>query len=161
MAYATVSDLMLGDIALGTAVSPEKYLQEAEEDVDIALGQVYAMPYDVEAPGAVPHTVILLRRIVSRLASGRLILAQAIGGEDRQLQAYGKHLIDEAEAVIHAIVNGTLDFEGPEPIEGAAQFTGPSIVNYDAASAVDTFYETFMGPAPAVAAPTPIWRPGG
>lgn len=163
MPYATENDLMLGDMLLGPAVSPEKYLQEAEEDVDIALGDSFEMPYDVDDPNAIERTVILLRRITARLASGRLILAQAIGGEDQSLQAYGKHLISEAEQVLTAIRNGSLDFEGPTPIEGAVEYTGPTVYNYDSESAVDSFYDYFMGANPVPLPPgagRPVWRPG-
>lgn len=161
--YATAGDLMLGDMALGTAVSPDKYIQEAEEDVDIAIGEVYEMPYDVASPDAVERTVILLRRITARLASGRLILAQAIGGEDQSLQAYGRHLIEEAEAVMNAIIDGRLEFEGPEPIVGATEYTGPTVYNHDKASAVDSFYEAFLphrGTSPP-GGTGPVWAPGG
>ena len=153
MPYAEVDDLMLGDMALGPAVSPEKYIQEAQEDVNISLGQVYEMPVSM-GQDTPDRTKILLRRITARLASGRLILAQAIGGEDSQLQAYGRHLVDEAEAVLSAILDGRIDLEGPNRVEGAAETTGPTIDNYDKTSGVDAFYEHFMGTSP-------VWHPGG
>lgn len=162
--YADEEDLLLGDLPLSSAISVEKFIKDAADEIDVRIGHVYAVPV-VNGVGdaALPEmTVTILRIANSRLASGRLLMAQAQAAQNAELHAYGQYLINEAETLIGSIASGGIDLEGVEPVPAAGQTTGPTVANVDSHSAVEAFYQTFMDPA--VVGPVeptgPVWAPG-
>lgn len=163
--YAEEEDLLLGDMPLSSAISVEKFISDAADEIDVRIGHLYVVPVVVEptdpADAPAPLTVTTLRIANARLASGRLLMAQAQAAQDANLHAYGAYLVQEAETLITNIANGMLDLDvapAPSEITGTS---APTVHNPDAASAVDEFYGAFMRPPPAgVPLPSPVWAPG-
>lgn len=158
MPYSTVDDLLLGDMPLGSKVDPIRFVQDAADEIDSVLGFRYVTPIDIaDTASTARHVKLLLKRINNHLASGRLILAVDVGGEDSVLHAYGVSLIQEAIAWLTQIVN-SMTLEGAEEKPGEDASTGPSIMNEDEFSAVATFYDFVM--KPGLAGISPWWEPG-
>lgn len=156
--YSTVDDLLLGDIPLGSRVDANKFVQDAADEMDSALGFIYVTPIDTSATGVPRHVGLLLKRINNHLASGRLILAVSAGGEDTMVQAYGLSLIKAALDLLVRITSGTV-LEGVPLHNPADANTGATVKNVDANSGVEMFYDYFM--TPGVWQPDPVWVPGG
>jgi len=101
MTWATPDDLLLGDLTYAH-LDPERYLSIAEDEMSASLGVMYPLP--IPGPsGLSDHNAVALKIIQSRLASGRLLLALAAGGEDRELHAYGQHLVEAARGDLHRV----------------------------------------------------------
>jgi len=157
--YSSADDLLLGDLPLGAAVDREKYVADAADEIDSAIGHVYATPVDMTEGGPVArHSRLLLKRINNHLATGRIILAVSIGGEDDSLQAYGRSLIREAHAALGDIATGAVELIGAETVEGGDVTNGPVVVNFDQYSGVDAFYDNVMRVELGQA--SPAWAPG-
>lgn len=113
----------------------------ASDEVDSHLGKRYVVPLnfsDDQADGYIaPHSQLAVQRIANFLASGRLILAQAVGGEDNRLQRYGEYLVMQAlEELVGLIVDGAV-----EQVEADAR--GPGIAQEDTDSPIAAYYANF------------------
>lgn len=139
--YSSTGDLLLGDMELGENFDSERYVRAAHNEINSRLGFIYVLPIEVEAESA---SALLLNKICNFLASGRLILAQAVGGEDQQVQAYGRSLIRDAFTELGLILNGDLPLQDAELIGGSPAARVPSIKNRDAVSAVEAFEDEFF-----------------
>jgi len=91
MTWAQEHDLLLGDLETGY-LDKTQYLEFAEDEINACLGVYYVLPL----PTLSTHNQLTLKVTQARLASGRLFLALASGGEDSELHAYGRHLIELA-----------------------------------------------------------------
>lgn len=150
MAYAGVSDLLLGDVPLGAATDPEVWLERGAEEIDSRLGTRYVLPFPATLA---PHSVLLLKRINALLATGRLLMA-IDGGNDDDLHAYGRDLVLQANNELNQLVAGRLELDGAEVVDAVAGTRGPSIINQDAFSATAAFEAYTMAGANA------YWQPG-
>lgn len=137
MAYCEESDLMTGDLTIGPRVDKPSYIDGAADEMDVILGILYETPISVG--GLSDSSAKLLKKINRFMASGRLIMALAAGGEDSELHAYGWSLVQQAQADLHCIANGSLKLEGATAKDGALGARGPSIVNRDNESATEVF----------------------
>lgn len=157
--------MLTGGLTFPRTLDPEKYVQDATDEIDSAIGARYVTPVDVDDNSPVArHSRLLLKRINNWLASGRMILAVATPTEHSQVHAYGRSLIRDALAALELIRTGQVDLEGAQPAEGATQGDPmPTTINSDAVSAVDSFEQRFMGPGVPgeVLSPVPTWFPGG
>lgn len=150
MPYCTVDDLLTGDIPLGTALNPDKYVQDAADEIDSKIGFIYKVPVDVNTAPA-PVT-LLLKRLNVHLATGRLITAATISAEDENLNAYGKSLIDDVELTLAKIAAGEAQLPdiplAPTNTTGSRGPVrqGPQISNGDPESNVDAFYDRILNP---------------
>lgn len=151
MPYASQTDLMLGDILVAPSINLDAVITDASHEIDARVGEVYVVPLT----GLSTHHQALIKLICARLATGRLILAVAAGGEDRALQAYGKSLVDMAYADIERIVCRHIVLSGVAESGPAMSSNLPGIINADAASAV-TGFENFVMRGDATA----WWEPG-
>lgn len=159
MAYSEVADLLIGDIPLGTRVDPQKFVNEATDEVDSQIGVLYETPIEMNEAGPVArHARLLLKRVANHLASGRLILALAAGDEDTTVHAYGMSMVREARGVLNQIAAGLVDLPGATKHEVVGQSNGASIKNYDEFSGVDAFYDMVMRVDAGVTPPR--WAPG-
>ena len=159
MAYSAEADLLIGDMMLSGTVDKTKFIDGAAEEIDAKLGFIYKLPLNpldeaVELPLA---QRLLLKTINNKLASGELIMAVAIGGEDTALHAYGNRLVQEAKAELLLLANGVVDLSA-ERLTGETDTATldrvPGIKNHDEESAVDAFENAFMRSKPF------YWRPG-
>lgn len=158
-AYCTTGDLLTGDIPTTAALTPEKAVQDAADEIDSKIGFRYSTPVDITPTGPTPRPVtLLLKRLNAHLASGRLIMAAAASGSQDNVHAYGASLVREASRTLNAIADGTLDLDGLEPL---VPFTpkAPLIHNEDATSQVENFYNAVTSPL-VFGLPSPF-RPAG
>jgi hypothetical protein len=153
---------MLGDIQASAALSPQKYVNDAADEIDSKIGFTYETPipaYQADGITPTPRPVtLLLKRLTSHLATGRLIMAAYSAQEDARLNAYGQSLVDEVDATIAAIISGELPLPGvpasstPLPGAGDGEYVTPigaGINNIDAYSQVEAFYGYFNPANPA------------
>ena len=148
MSYSDVTDLLVGDIRINSALDPQKYVQDASDEVDSIIGFRYATPVDMTDPGTVSRPArLLLKRVANFLATGRLIIAAAASGEDKQLHAYGKSLVDQALYCLKEIAAGEILLPGAAPATDVSPIiSGPLIYNKDKTSNVDDFYDKILAP---------------
>lgn len=145
--YSTDEQLLVGDI---TFASGEKntYRVAAQNEIFAKLGQRFTIPLQPPVGG---YEYLILSTIEIKLASGRLIMSKAAASEDKDVQAYGYFLIKEALGTLEMILGGQIDL--PSCAQTPAQISSgnaPSIIQGDAASGVDAFYNwaTVPGPVP-------------
>lgn len=162
MAYSAPADLLLGDMPLSAALDKAKFVQDAADEIDSAIGARYITPVPMAEPTP-RHVQLYLKRINNALATGRLILAVAVGGEDTQLHAYGLSLVNEARMALTAIADGSYEL-ADVPLTPTQTLTssGPAVVNVDASSGVEAFYGFISEPKWTEPIPSlsPRWRPG-
>lgn len=147
-AYCMVTDLLTGNIPTPAAVDPQKFVQDAADEIDSQIGFVYRTPVDIADSSPVVRPVrLLLKRLNVFLATGRLILAVDGGGEDKQLHAYGLKLIEDALMSLSMIANGQINLEGAPKLPGQEKTVmGPLVSNADSESSVEAFYNRVANP---------------
>lgn len=165
--YSVPADMLLGDLPVAVSVNKQKYVNDAADEVDSIIGVRYATPLDVSDTGTIPrYARLFIKRVANNLATGRLILAVAAGGEDNQIHAYGWSLIQTSLDALKQIADGTYDIVGADPADPDAttRVTGPAIAGGDATSGVDAFYglvSVYQPPGPVPLLVGPRWEPGG
>lgn len=148
MAYCAKEDLLTGDIPLaGKYGDGTSFVNLAADEIDGQIGHIYVTPvvFDESTPekaARVRPAKLLLKKINLLLASGRIVLDMAAGGEDDNLHAYGKSMHDEAVLLLNQISSGKIVLtDAPVLAEDAGNLnTGPSIVQDDPYSLVEGFY---------------------
>lgn len=158
MTYCEADDLLVGSIPLPDYLNQEKVVSDAADEIDTYIGFRYTTPVVLADTPANRPAILLLKRINSHLASGRLLMEVAAPTENIELNAYAKRLVDEALLALTAIKNGEIIL-GDAPIlpgtEGSV--TGPLQYNKDSKSQVDAFYDEIVwAPWPAVNS-APVW----
>lgn len=155
MAYSGVDDLLLGDLIIAESVDRQKFVDLAAREIDSKLGWVYELPLHAQGEDPVTatswellpqHQVDTLKDINNKLASGRLILSLAIGGEEVQLHALGWHYVNSALEDLMVIANGTVDLDAVRIGATSPSFrdTVPSISQYDDESLLLGFEQGVM-----------------
>lgn len=159
--YSTKQDLLLKGTELGDGEA-EKFIALAADDIESALGRIYDIPLTPVAPATEfrPHIALLLKKISNLLASGRLIMASAANGDLDTTDAYGASLVREGTDLLQQIASGIIDIDAVGPGGAVADDGGPILVNHDARSGVDAFYD-FATADPWGAGPVVPWAPGG
>lgn len=155
MAYCTKDDLLTGSIPLaGKYGDGTPFVNLAADEIDGQIGHIYTTPveFDESTPektAAVRPAKLLLKKINLLLASGRIILDMAAGGEDDNLHAYGQSMWMEAKGLLDAISSGKIVLVGAPELPDTADNanTGPSIVQEDPYSLVEGFYTRYSQPA--------------
>jgi len=156
VAYSAVEDLLTGNIPTPGYLSPQKYVDDAADEIDSKIGFLYKTPVVVteENPVGTPNPVarpvrLLLKRLNNFLASGRLLMAASAGGEDDRVHAYGWSLVQDATLALQQIAEGKILLEGVEPADGntdGVPVTAPLIYNEDPESNVSAFYDRIVNP---------------
>ena len=158
--YCVEDDLLLGDMTLSAAISAAKFIADSADEIDVRIGRIYTTPIvfaDLDTTSK-----LVLKIANARLASGRMLMAQAQAAQDDSLHAYGMYLIKEAENTIGSIENNRLPLDGATLRDDLIDTPAPSIRNHDADSPVEAFYDEFFGGGGMSPVPSsPIWRPGG
>jgi hypothetical protein len=127
MAYSDASDLLIGDVIISGSIDKEQFIQGAADEIDSKIGWLYQTPIKVEGdPSADPpipalprHEALLLKGINNKLASGRLIMALDVAGEQTTLHAYGARMVKEAMDELLMIANGDIDLHAPRNEDAA------------------------------------------
>ena len=156
MAYSVVADLLTGDVPTPGYLSPQKYIDDAADEIDSKIGFIYKTPVIIteENPVGTPNPVVrpvrlLLKRLNNFLASGRLIMAVSAAGEDDRLHAYGYSLVQDATLALMQISEGKLPLDGVERLDetdGEVSVTAPLFYNEDLESNVSAFYDRIVNP---------------
>lgn len=148
VAYSEVADLLTGKIPTPSSLDPQKYVDDATDEIDSKIGLIYKTPIDLGEFSDVPRPVrLLLKRINNFLASGRLILAVASPQEQANLHAYGWSLVREATAALDSIASGEVTIDGAERLtDDTVAITAPLISNVDSESNVEAFYDRLANP---------------
>lgn len=151
--------MLLGDMSVSPTVDKDAYVEDAANEIDSRIGVRYETPINVgEGTTLAHHSIMLLKKLNNHLATGRFIMAEAIGGEDSSVHAYGVFMVQSALREIDMIRSGEIDLEGvDERFSGVDDSTGPTIYNEDATPAVQTFYDNVMSPPSFF---PPSWSPG-
>ena len=143
MAYCEAGDLLLGNVPI--PVTAGKYVTDAADEMDSHLGLTYVTPVvlDENIP-AQRSGFLLLKRINTWLASGRLLMALDAAGEDDQLHQYAEYLVSNALLALGKITDGSISLPGAEPINPEVnRVTGPMATWGDDTSPVEAFDDTF------------------
>lgn len=151
MPYSAVEDMLIGQTALPKGLDPQKYVDDAADEIDSAIGFIYLTPVDMSDTSPVIRPVrLLLKRLNNHLATGRFITAISSNSQRTDLQPYGASLIREVLAVLQQIQNGELALTGAPllPALPGEELppTGPLIYNVDPESQVEAFYDRIANP---------------
>lgn len=154
MPYCAPTDLLIGDIPLaGKYGDGTAFVQLAADEIDSQIGHIYVTPvlFDESTPekiATVRPAKLLLKKINTLLASGRIVLDQAAGAEDDRLHAYGRSMVNEALKLLEKIMNREIQLTDAPLLteEAAREYTGPQVINEDAYSQVEAFYDRFQSP---------------
>lgn len=117
MAYCVEADLLLEGLPLGNNpgdLMKPKYIEAAADEMDIILGQIYAIPIVYPDTPQNRLTGKFLKQVNSWLATGRIIIAFTITREDQQLNAYGRQLVNGALKALNDLVAGLGSLPGVE-----------------------------------------------
>lgn len=149
MSYCVIGDLLTGSIPTPAYLTPQKYVDDAADEMDSYLGIKYTTPVslNINIPEQRPG-YLMLKRINAHLATGRLILAVAAGGEDKNLNAYGASLVESAINALTELTEGQYVLVGASPLPGATvgNSNAPLLFNIDKTSAVEDFYDRLINP---------------
>lgn len=159
--YCNPEDLLLGDMTLSSAISPEKFIADSADEIDVRISRVYITPVDLASPELENSAKLTLKIANARLASGRMLMAQAQAAQDESLHAYAMYLIGEAETTIASIENSRLPLDGAPIRTDLLDTPAPIVSNLDAESPVEAFYGEFFGGQGSLMPTSPIWRPHG
>jgi hypothetical protein len=161
VAYCEKTDLLTGDIPLaGRYGDGQRFVDLAADEIDAQIGHIYVTPivFDESTPEKAARlrpAKLLLKKINTLLASGRIILDMAAGGEDDRLHAYGKSMHDEAVLLLNSITSGQIALtDAPVLAEDVDADNGPTIAQDDPYSLVEGFYKQYgrspLAPVPAI-----------
>ena len=146
--YCTKDDLLTGDIPLaGKYGDGTAFVQLAADEIDAQIGHIYVTPvvFDEDTPEKVAKvrpSKLLLKKINTLLASGRIVLDMAAGTEDDRLHAYGKSMHDEAILLLNMLSSRDILLVDAPKIEDEAddENTAVSVIQADPYSLVEGFY---------------------
>jgi hypothetical protein len=172
VAYCTKSDLLIGDIPLAAKYGDGAgFVNLAADEIDAEIGHLYVTPIDFDAlEGAASEAEVakmrpsrlLLKKINTLLASGRIILDMAAGTEDDRLHSYGASMISEARDLLEKVCDGKIFLQvpmiGDDNPDTERQDTKISVVQDDGYSLVQNFYDRYSTPLFPVA-PNPLGLP--
>lgn len=145
-AYSSTEDLLKGDLPLpGRHGDGSQAIKNAAEDIDIQLGHKYVTPIVIPDEPKFRTSRLLLKKINNYIASGRLLLDMTALGEDAELHAYGKSLLDEGKALLAQLASGAALLPGaPLNEDQDASPTKAMIDTPDSYSLVEAFTRTTM-----------------
>lgn len=152
MPYCDVDDLLVGDLRFGNDVLQDRFVLDAADEIDGALGVVYSLPITQAMVPA--HSWKTLKRCNAHLATGRLLMAVGVPGEEDAVHAYALFMLREGHELLAALASGQIPLPGVPQVPGQGDFRAPMIVQGDIESGVDTFYRYTMGDEDVA------WRPG-
>ncbi len=151
--YSPVEDMLLGDMSIGEGPDIRvPYPVSAKKEIDAKLAPLYVLPLDLDA--IEPWAVDYLSDTSNKIASGRFIMSQAVGGEDGQVNPYGRFLLREGQNQLAALASYEVILEGAEKKPSGDKSRAPGVINRDGESATEAFENAFMRGEPW------WWQPG-
>jgi hypothetical protein len=156
VAYCEKEDLLIGDIPLASKYGDgTSFCELAADEIDAEIGHRYVTPvtFDESSPeksAAARPSKLLLKKINTLLASGRIIMDMAAGGEDRSLHQYGASMWKEATGLLERICEGKITLLQATLLGGDTDVKNEnsrvSVVQADGYSLVQTFYDRYSTP---------------
>lgn len=148
MAYCEKDDLLTGDIPLaGKYGDGTKFVELAADEIDAQIGHIYETPIEIAVEGHPENrpSQLLLKKINTLLASGRIVLDMAAGGEDDRLHAYGASMVKEALGLLDLLTKQAIVLTGADKIESVDDDpnTAVSLIQEDPYSLVEGFYTRY------------------
>lgn len=137
--YCASTDLLYGDMPIQSQVNVSQYISNAAEEIDAAIGLMYATPVVTDSSAAQRPLKLLLKKINAQLATGRIITTVAAMQENEQVHAYGLMLLQSAQEALAQLASGNTDLPGLVPVNETTT-QGPIIYNQDSESMVNSFY---------------------
>jgi hypothetical protein len=152
-AYCTSADLLINPgMRMPVEMDKNAYVQQAASEIDMRIGRLYKTPVafgTIELQERYSATTLFLKHLNIHLATGRLIMALDLSGEQTQLHAYGKSLVDGAMALLEEIVAREIVLEGAPTNDNDPDLNAnarPYISQVDAVSGVEAFYAIVQTP---------------
>lgn len=137
MAFCAPADLITGDMPVSEPRA-QAAIDMAYDEIAVALAPVYSWPLSPLGD----HALTILKRINQLIATGRLVMAQAVPSEDNSTQAYGTYMLREGQELLRQVAMQEVLLPGVTPsVATAGAGNGPAIINLDGASAMEHFYE--------------------
>lgn len=144
-AYCNRTDLLLGDIPVGSTVNIDAYITSAAEEINIKVGQRWQVPVSPQNIPANYTTIKFFKRMNAQLATGRLLMSLSANIERDKVHAYATRLINEVQAALKSLVAGEIILPSMSLLEGPDFNPAPVLFgNQDAVSGVDAFYAMAM-----------------
>lgn len=142
--YCVEDDVNLGDIQTPRVVVILDWIKSTADEIDADIGQIYQLPLTFNLAQPEDRAdALLLKKINSFLATGRIIATASSAAQDAQLNAYAKLLLGEAKSALAKIVKGEVVLESAVRIvDSDTQYNGPLYINKDKSSFVDGFYSS-------------------
>lgn len=157
MSYCESDDLLTGNVPIPGYIDSEKVVADAADEIDTYVGMRYVTPVVLDDSSENRPYKLLLKRINSHLATGRLLMEVAAAQESTELHAYAKRLVDESLTALIAIRDGEILLGDAPVLPGVeGQASGPLQYNKEEASMVDAFYDDIVW-SPSYLYPQPVW----
>ncbi|QDF18234.1 head-to-tail adaptor [Gordonia phage Dakiti] len=123
----------------------ESLAETASNEIDSRLGVRYVTPFQVSPSDPAQRAAAFwLQNVTSMVAAARLMLSIAAPGSQDSANSYGQYLLRNVNELVNDVISGKVDLAGCEEV-GAndSVIQGPTILNEDAFSQVDVFYDNF------------------
>ncbi|AVD99527.1 head-to-tail adaptor [Gordonia phage Butterball] len=145
--YCTTASIQthVQNIKLPPGATWESLAETASNEVDSNLGVRYVTPFQVSPSDPAQRAAAYwLQNVTSMIAAARLMLSISAPGSQDNANSYGQYLLQNATRLMNDVISGKVDLVGVEEI-GAndSVIQGPTILNEDAFSQVDVFYDNF------------------
>ncbi|AUV60623.1 head-tail adaptor [Gordonia phage SteveFrench] len=145
--YCTTASIQthVQNIKLPSGATWESLAETASNEVDSRLGLRYVTPFQVSPNDPSQRaTAYWLQNVTSMIAAARLMLSISAPGSQDNANSYGQYLLQNAGRLIDDVVSAKVDLTGvPEVAANDSVIQGPTILNEDAFSQVDVFYDNF------------------
>lgn len=158
--------MLIGKLTVSPTTDKAAYVCAAFDEINSRIGYLYTLP--IVVANLEIQSQLVLKKINNFIASGRFIMAMAIGAEQQELHAYGASLVREGFAELALILDGSLPLIGAEASTGTVGDRFPETVNHDAASAMYAFEDEFFnesiwdhGTRVTAGDDESLWFPGG
>lgn len=161
MPYCTNADLLVGDLTVSDPTRTA-FVQRGADEMDQELAKIYVLPLTPIPPAIALSAsgLLALKRCNYLISSGRLLIDRGGAALDEHLQAYGASLLQEGQMLLYQIVSGNVILGAVTIATEDTTGNAPSIINFDATSGVDAYYEFVGHRSGDLSPPTLGWRPG-
>lgn len=166
--YCTTDDLLIAsNFPLPIGFSSAQYVQLGTDEINIAISRLYKVPVvfgTADEQTKYAATILLLKQLNQFLATGRILMAIAAPGEDSELHAYAKSLVDRSCYILEEISQSKIILEGADAntnVPEDADFASPHgmVFQLDDYSGVEAFYDIVTSPYGIVKRPVPLPAP--
>nr|DAK84360.1 MAG TPA: head to tail adaptor [Caudoviricetes sp.] len=133
------------NIKLPTGVTWDSLAETASNEVDSNIGVRYVTPITVNPNDPAERSAAYwLQNVTSMVAAARLMLSISAPGSQDTANNYGQYLLSNAQQLMNDVISGKVELPGAEEVAANGSIIqGPTVLNQDAYSQVDLFYDNF------------------